>query len=152
LPWRLVVSGTGPAEAEVRAALLPLGERVRFAGMPEPDALKRLYRSADLYVWPAVKEAWGMTLLEAQSAGLPVVAGSGGGVPSVVADGETGMLAPEGDDAAFAEAVRKLLREPELRQKMGRAASARMIERHDISVAARLLDEQLAAIARTAVP
>jgi len=151
LPWRLLVSGTGPAEAEVRAALHPLGERVRFAGMPDPDSLKRLYRAADLYVWPAVKEAWGMTLLEAQSAGVPVVAGNGGGVPAVVADGETGLLAPEGDDAAFAEAVRKLLGEPDLRQRMGSAASARMVERHDISVAARLLHAQLTAIANTAV-
>jgi glycosyltransferase involved in cell wall biosynthesis len=151
LPWRLIVSGAGPAEAEVRASLHPLGDRVRFAGMPDPDSLQRLYRSADLYVWPAVKEAWGMTLLEAQSAGVPVVAGNGGGVPAVVADGETGLLAPEGDDTAFAEAARELLTHPGRRRAMGRAASARMEQRHDISVAARLLDAQLAAIVKTAV-
>ena len=150
LPWRLIVSGTGPAEGEVHAALQRLGGRVRFVGMPDPDSLKRLYRSADIYVWPAVKEAWGMTLLEAQAAGVPVVAGNGGGVPSVVAHGETGLLAPEGDDAVFSEALRKLLREPDLRERMGSAASVRMVERHDISAAARLLDTQLAAVTKNA--
>ena len=60
-----------------------------------------------------------MALLEAQAAGLPVVAGRSGGVPSVVADGETGLLAPEGDAAAFAEAVGALLADPERRARDG---------------------------------
>ena len=150
LPWRL--SFPEPVRPRQRCGqrYMPLGERVRFAGMPDPDSLKRLYRAADLYVWPAVKEAWGMTLLEAQSAGVPVVAGNGGGVPAVVADGETGLLAPEGDDAAFAEAVRKLLAEPDLRRAMGECCVGAhgWASRHLGRGAA--AHAQLAAIAKTA--
>ena len=59
--------------------------------------LPAIYASADLYLWPAINEAYGMAFLEAQAAGLPVVAGRTGGVPAVVADGVTGVLTPIGD-------------------------------------------------------
>jgi glycosyltransferase involved in cell wall biosynthesis len=118
LPWSLVIAGAGPAEAEVRRAFAPFESRVRWAGMLDRETLGKLYRAADVFAWPAIKEAWGMVLLEAQAAGLPVVAGRSGGVASVVADGETGALAPEGDDAAFAEALGALLGNPELRMVM----------------------------------
>ena len=61
--------------------------------------------AADLYLWPAINEAYGMAFLEAQAAGLPVIAGRTGGVPAVVAADETGLLTPVGDAHAFAAAV-----------------------------------------------
>ena len=106
--WRLIIAGAGPAEGDVRAAFAPLGDRVRWIGIVAPETLRTLYRAADLYVWPAIKEAWGMALLEAQAAGLPAVAGRSGGVATIVAEGETGLLATEGDAAAFADAVAAL--------------------------------------------
>ena len=60
-------------------------------------------------VWPAVNEAYGIALLEAQAAGLPVAAGRTGGVPDVVRDGRTGALCPVGEPVAFAETVARLL-------------------------------------------
>lgn len=87
-----------------------------------------------------------MALLEAQAAGLPVVAGDSGGVASVVAHGETGLLAPEGDVPAFAEALRTLLRDHEFRTGMGEAAEARAMREHDLTGAAALLDRTLAAV------
>ena len=86
-------------------AFAPLGRRIAFAGSLSPDALLDCYAAADLYVWPALREAWGMTLLEAQASGLPVVAGAEGGVPAVVADGVTGLSTPPGDVAAFRAAI-----------------------------------------------
>jgi glycosyltransferase involved in cell wall biosynthesis len=142
-PWRLVIAGEGPAEAKVRAAFARFGERVRWVGMLEPDVLKQLYRAADLYLWPAVKEAWGMAFLEAQAAGLPVVAGRSGGVPAIIADRETGLLVAEGDAAAFASAVGKLLAEPKTRSAMVRAAMARAERDHDIRLAADLIDRHI---------
>ncbi len=106
----------------MRAAFARLGDRVRWVGVLDADVLRQLYRASDLYVWPAVKEAWGMAFLEAQAAGLPVVAGRSGGVPAIIADRETGLLVEEGNAAAFADAVRTLLANAEMRAAMSHAA------------------------------
>lgn len=142
-PWQLIIAGKGPAEQTVRELFASLGERVRWAGMLTPDVLKQVYRAADLYLWPAVKEAFGVALIEAQAAGLPVIAGRSGGVSSVVADGETGLLVLEGDAPAFARAVAELLAEPERRTAMGRTAVEHAARDNDIVGAAALLDAQL---------
>jgi glycosyltransferase involved in cell wall biosynthesis len=146
LPWSLILVGAGPAERRIRQAFAAFGDRVRWTGMLDRSALPELYGAADLYVWPAIKEAWGMAVLEAQAAGLPVVAGRSGGIAGIVKEGETGLLPPEGDVSAFAAALRTLLTNPELRQCMSLAAQRRTKERHDISAAAALLDRHLAAV------
>ena len=115
------------------------GERVRFAGAVPHAELPATYASADLYLWPAINEAYGMAFLEAQAAGLPVVAGRTGGVPAVVADGVTGVLTPIGDAAAFAAATARLLDDPEERVRLGKAARARVNARHDERAAAHAL-------------
>src|SRR4029450_7774193 len=104
--------GDGPARAEVEALMAPLGERVRFAGAVPHEKLPALYAAAGLYLWPAITEAYGMAFLEAQAAGLAVVAGRTGGVPAVVADGVTGLLTPVRDAPALAAAVGPLLDAP----------------------------------------
>src|SRR4030095_1656431 len=109
------------------------------AGALPHAELPKIYAAADLYLWPAVNEAYGMAFLEAQAAGLPVVAGRTGGVPAVVADGVTGLLAPPGDAPAFAAAVGRLLDDADLRRRFSHAAVARMQERHDDAAAARAL-------------
>ena len=135
--WRLVVAGDGPARREVEALFasrLPAG-RVTFAGRVEGETLAALYAGSDLFVWPAVGEAMGMAMLEAQGRGLPVVAGRTRGVPELVRDGETGRLVPEGDAEAFADAVRTLLRAPEQRRRMGDAARVRAAREHGFAAA-----------------
>jgi len=114
-------------------------ERVRFAGAVPHAGLPAIYASADLYLWPAINEAYGMAFLEAQAAGLPVVAGRTGGVPAVVADGITGLLTPVGDAAAFAAAVARLLDDAAERARLARAARARVDAHHDERAAARAL-------------
>ena len=74
-----------------------------------------------------------MALLEAQMCGLPVVAGRTGGVPDIVADGETGLLTPEGDDEAFAAALADLLDDPARRARMGLAAARKAAADHDFA-------------------
>ena len=135
--WHLVVAGDGPERREVEALLagrLPAG-RVTFAGRIEGARLAALHAGSDLFVWPAVGEAMGMAMLEAQGHGLPVVAGRTRGVPELVRDGETGRLVPEGDAEAFADAVRTLLRAPERRRRMGDAALARVAREHGFAAA-----------------
>jgi glycosyltransferase involved in cell wall biosynthesis len=138
-PWRALLVGDGPARAEVEAMMEPFGERVGFAGIMPHAELPATYASADLYLWPAINEAYGMAFLEAQAAGLPVVAGRTGGVPAVVADGITGVLTPIGDAAAFAAATARLLDDPKARAQLGKAARARVNARHDERAAAHAL-------------
>jgi len=138
--WQLLVIGDGPARPEVAAALAPFGPRIGFAGAVEPDAVPGLLGAADLLVWPAIGEAFGMALLEAQAAGLPVVAGASGGVTDLVAEGVTGLLAPPGDVAALSAGIAALLDDPTRRLAMGAAARARVATRHGLDDAARRLD------------
>lgn len=142
--WCLLVVGGGPAESEARSALAALGERcvIRADARP-PLPLAEIYAACDLYVWPAVGEAYGMAHLEAQAAGLPVVAGRVGGVPEVVRDGEAGRLVAPGDGAAFAAAVRALLDDDDGRAALGRRAQAIVTAEHGLKRAAARLDEAL---------
>lgn len=139
--WSLLVVGDGPAAPEVRAALAALGsERVTYAGaLPEAE-LASIYAAADLCVWPAVNEAYGMALLEAQAAGLPVVAGDSGGVGSIVADRRTGMLVQPHDAPALAAALQPLLDDSATRRAMAQAALAKVAAEHDLPAASRVLD------------
>jgi glycosyltransferase involved in cell wall biosynthesis len=138
-PWRALLVGDGPARAEVEALMAPLGSRVGFAGAVAREKLPALYAGADLYLWPAINEAYGMAFLEAQAAGLAVVAGRTGGVPAVVADGVTGLLVPVGDAAAFASAVARLLEAPAERARLAAAAKDRIAAHHDERAAAHAL-------------
>lgn len=146
LDWTLEVVGDGAARAEVMAALTPLGGRVVWTGALGSEALARRLGAADLCVWPAVNEAFGMALLEAQASGLPVVAGASGGVGAVVTHGVTGLLVPPGDADAFAAAVRRLLADCALRRRFGEAARRRVLAEHDLPAAARRLAAALAAL------
>lgn len=146
LNWQALLVGDGPARAEIEALMAPFGSRVRFAGAVPHAELPALYAAADLYLWPAINEAYGMAFLEAQATGLPVVAGLTGGVPAVVADGVTGLLTPIGDEAAFASAVTRLLEDPAERARLGVAAAARVAAHHDERAAAHALASALATL------
>ena len=143
-----MVAGDGPARRGVEALLagrLPDG-RTTFTGRIEGDALAGLYAASDLFVWPAVGEPLGMAMLEAQGHGLPVVASRTRGVPDLVGDAETGLLVPEGDPGAFADAVAALLRAPERRRRMGRAARGRIAREHGFEAAVERIGALVAAL------
>ncbi len=142
--WQLLVVGDGPARPGIETVLRRLG-RVVFAGAAPEAALPGYYAAADLYVWPAVREAYGLAMLEAAAAGLPVVAGREGGVAEVVLDRVTGLLTPPGDPAAFAAAVDRLLAEPERRRAMGEAGARFVIRERSLEQASAILAAALAA-------
>lgn len=146
LTWQLLVVGDGPARPEIAATLEALGrDRVTFAGLVAEEALPALYAAADLYVWPAVREAYGLAMLEAQAAGLPVIAGREGGVAEVVADGRSGMLTAPRDPLALAAAVRDLLEQPQRRRALAAAAARFVAGERSIEQAADTLSAALAA-------
>ena len=101
-------------------------------------------RAADVFVWPGVREAIGIVYLEAQAAGLPVAAFATAGVPIVVADSESGLLAPESDVAGLRDRILRLLGSRELRETMGAAGRARVQRHHGISAASETLRATLA--------
>ena len=147
-PFQLVVAGDGPAREQVAAALAPLGKRVRWLGVLEAGAVPELLAASDLYVWPAIGEAYGLAILEAQAAGLPVVAGHTGGVGDIVADGLTGLLVPVGKPAEFSAATAVLVDDETRRARMSLAARRKIAAHHDLAAAARRLD----AVLRDLVP
>jgi glycosyltransferase involved in cell wall biosynthesis len=138
LPWRLVVAGGGSTRREVEAALEQAAPaRACFVGTLGTKELAELYAACDLYAWPAVNEAYGMALLEAQAAGIPVVSVATRGVPDVVLDGRTGLLA-KGEDG-LADALRELLTNPNRRIALGREAAAFIAAERSLDAAARRL-------------
>jgi glycosyltransferase involved in cell wall biosynthesis len=146
--WEIEIIGDGPARPAVEAAFAPLPrDRVRFAGALAPAAIAARLVASDAFVWPAIDEAFGMALIEAQACGLPVVAGYSPGVAAVVDDGATAILTPPGDVDAAAAAIGRLVDDPSLRQRMGAAAAWRARARHDLPVAARELDQLLRRVA-----
>ena len=150
-PWQLLAVGAGAARALVEDALAPLGPgRAVFAGDRDEEALPAVYAACDVFVWPAYDETLSPAILEAQAAGLPVVAGDWPGAAAIVAHGETGTIAPRHDDVAFAGAVVALAAKEEERRAMGARAAARVRERHGLEGAAATLDRALdAALAAT---
>ena len=142
LPWHLTVAGDGPMRDAVVAMFdgVPAG-RVTWAGVLPRDGVAALLARGAVYVWPGYGEAYGLAYLEAQAAGLPVVACRIAGVPEVVEDGVTGVLVAAGDDAVFAGAIAGLLADPAQARGMGIAARQRVKARHAFPVAVRRLDE-----------
>jgi len=129
---RVVVAGTGPAEAELRerARALRLGRAVAFAGFMTDADLAALVAAADCAVVPSRYEPFGMVALEAGAAGTPVVAADVGGLAEVVADGRLGLRFPAGDPAALAGAVGRLLADPDLGRRLVRAGQDALATEH----------------------
>ena len=144
LPWHLLVAGDGSARAEVEAVLAAaIRGRVTFLGGLPLKQVAAFYAAADLCVWPAVNEAYGMAMLEAQATGVPVVSCATRGVPDVVEHGRTGLLAPAGDARALAGLVRELLLDEARRLRMSAAAVAFAAGERGIESAAIQLGELL---------
>jgi glycosyltransferase involved in cell wall biosynthesis len=123
---RVLIFGKGPLEQDLRrqVATSGLSDHVQFAGFREdlPDLLPCL----ELLVHPATMEGLGVSLLQAASAGVPIVASDAGGMPEAVRHGINGLLVPPGAPLALQEAVGTLLRNPRLASRMGLAGRALM--------------------------
>ena len=141
--FQLIVIGDGAARQEVERALFDV-PRVHYLGVV--DDIAPVHRACDLFVWPAIEEAFGFASLEAQAVGLPGVLGDRPGVRAMVRDGETALLTPEGNAAAFGAAVADLLADHNRRSAMGEAAERHVAERHGINAAAALLRREFSAL------
>jgi glycosyltransferase involved in cell wall biosynthesis/SAM-dependent methyltransferase/GT2 family glycosyltransferase len=141
--------GDGPLrqELERQCARLGIADRVHFlGGLTEPEVAEVMDR-ADAFVLASLVQQDGDTdgipvaLMEAMAAGVPVVASDVSGVPELVRDGETGLLAPPEDDAALADALRSVLADPVSATERARTGRALVEERFTVEgEASRLLD------------
>ena len=131
--WALQVVGDGPARTEVEAALAPFAPHVTFLGERSRTEMTQAYQDACVFLWPGVNEAYGMVYLEAQAAGLPVVAQDREGVRDVLAPGP--RPTPKAGPKALAVQMDALLQNPDLRRAQGADARAH-VEAHHLQPAA----------------
>lgn len=123
---RLLIMGRGPDERRLRAltARLGLQDKVEFRGFQPWDELVRTLHRCHVFLNPSPKEGWGLTVVEANCCGLPVVATDAPGLRDSVSDGQTGVLVPYGDARAMATQALLLLRDRDYLERMGAAARA----------------------------
>jgi len=129
-----IIVGDGPLRLELErmAASAGIEKSVIFIGSISRAEVLQLYRDADILLQPSVTASSGdqegipVSLMEAMATGLPVASTLHSGIPELVEDGVSGILAPEKDAAALAAALARLIDEPETRVKMGRAGRTRV--------------------------
>jgi glycosyltransferase involved in cell wall biosynthesis len=137
----LTIAGNGPEYEAVqsRARELAVNESVTCLGAIPHKEVRRLMQSCHVYVQHSKKtasgaeEGQGITFIEAQASGMPVVATRSGGIPDVVIDGETGYLVKEGDTEAMSERIVRLAQHPETWGKMGHAGRVHVEEQFSLS-------------------
>jgi glycosyltransferase involved in cell wall biosynthesis len=120
---RLVVIGDGPDLPRLRrvAASLNLGESVEFAGHVSTDKMVEMINRSHLFLNASPKEGWGLTVVEANACGVPVVGSDRPGLRDSILHDKTGYLVDYGDDAAMAERAVELLGDRELWQRFSAA-------------------------------
>jgi glycosyltransferase involved in cell wall biosynthesis len=125
----------GSYETELRAeASSLLGDRSRFVG--PVDEVPAVLRSLDVLVNASASEPFGLSVLEAQACGVPVIGTDAGGIPEFVTDGETGLLVAPGRPDALAAGLSRILGAPALRRHLAAEARAGVVARHTLAVRA----------------
>ncbi len=133
LPWRMTIAGDRTRSPATAAALDAdirrhgLGDRIEVTGAVSDQRLNELYAYADLFVLPSRFEGYGIAFAEAIAHGLPVIGTTAGAIPDTVPDG-AGILVPADDAAALAGALRTLITQAEVRDRL--AAGARAAAAH----------------------
>lgn len=139
----LLLVGRGECERALRALMHERGldQRIAFAGDLDDNALASAYAAADAFVLPSLdrSESFGLVLLEAMRAGLPIVASAIGGsaVGTIVTDNETGLLVVPGDAQALSHAIERLSADKALRARFADAGQRRWRARYIIDASAR---------------
>jgi phosphatidylinositol alpha-mannosyltransferase len=137
---RLIIAGDGPLRPDYeKKSGKRLGEKIFFEGAINPTR-PNYFATSQVFCYPATIASFGITLVEAMAAGVPVVATDNEGFRGVVEQGRTGLLFPQGDAAALAQEIIRVLRDPELARRLARNARV-SVEKYSWShIADRLLN------------
>lgn len=125
--YRIVGGGDDVARLRELAVELGVERYVSFLGELSNEELRDQYQGCSLFVMPSSREGFGIVFLEAMAYGKPVIGGNHGGTPSVVNDGETGLLVESSDVDGIARAITSLLSDAGMREKFGRAGRQRLL-------------------------
>lgn len=143
--FRLTIAGDGDAgyinALRSQAQRLGLADRVTFLGRVPHGEVGSLYARAGMFVMPSLTEAFGITLIEAMTYGVPIVASKVGGIPDVVEQGQSAHLVPSGDPTALADAIRSLAGNSERREALVRAGLRRAKDFDKTRIVRQLVDE-----------
>jgi N-acetyl-alpha-D-glucosaminyl L-malate synthase BshA len=131
VPSRLLMIGDGPDRSRAEAFARTHGLRDHILFLGNVPNLEEVLGGCDVFLLPSESESFGMAALEAMASEVPVIATRSGGLPEVVTHGETGYLLPVGDVDAMAECAIEILRDDDLRHRMGRRARQAAVERFD---------------------
>ena len=134
LRYRLFVAGDGVLRQELESLSHKLGIDDRVTWLGHFGDPRQLLQACDVFTLASVGEAFGFVLTEAMACGLPVVATLSGAIEEIVQDGETGLLVPPRDSAAFATALRRMIEDESLRKSMGTRGQMRIKERFTMEV------------------
>jgi len=118
LNFKCIIIGEGEQRKEIESYIKThqLERYIKLLG--RRYEIPHLLAASDVFVLPSLNEAFGLVLLEAMMAGLPIIATNNGGIPEIIEDGKNGILVPPKDAQAIAENIEKILSSPELRKKM----------------------------------
>jgi glycosyltransferase involved in cell wall biosynthesis len=155
IPFRCRIVGEGTLRDLIRQRIVAhgLSGSVELLGARTSDEVRTLLATGDALVLPSVPTAEGrregipVVLMEAMSSGLPVVASRMAGIPELVEDHVSGLLVEPGDIGGLADALAVLAADPTLRDRLGRAGRARVLEAFDLDDQARLLAGEFTAVA-----
>jgi colanic acid/amylovoran biosynthesis glycosyltransferase len=153
IAYQCDIVGSGPLAAmlEGLVATHGLAQSVHFLGARKQEEVRALMRGAALFAMPSVVTGRGdrdgipVVLMEAMASGTPVVSTQVSGIPELVEDGVTGLLAPPGDAAALADCLERMLADPGLRRRLAIAGRGRVELEFDAGIEARKLYDAIAA-------
>lgn len=117
LDLKVVGEENVPRDIGILTETLGLEQSVEFLGLVPQGKLREYYRNTSLYVLPSLTEALGVSILEALACGVPVVATKVGGIPEIISDGVNGLLVEPHSPGQLANAIRRILEEPELKER-----------------------------------
>lgn len=142
---KVVIIGDGDLLEECRNRVKEdqLVDIVSFLGYVSEEEKIRLFKKSDIFVLPSHVDALPVAVLEAMSAGMPVVATNVGGIPSMVHEGKTGFLVSPGDVETLARRILQLVENPEMRNEMGKRAREFVSDNYDVELVAHKLNELL---------
>lgn len=150
--FHIYFAGGGPdADAlATEASRLGLNETVTFCGSVNQDLLANYWKNADVFVLPSFAEGVPVALMEAMSKEIPCISTPVGGISELIESGVDGILVPPSDSVALADAIRRLVLSPKLREDLGRAGRQKILRLYDLrqnaGQMAQLLARRLSAV------